>query len=84
MYYMLFRGRLIKRKLPNQSTHSVDYTMNDLVAFLDTKLGQRLMQGYMNLRKKRVRSELCGLIESISEKPAAKRREQGKPLGERS
>lgn len=64
--------------LPGAKQHDVDNLMNEFVEFLGTSLGQRLVQGFMRIRDRNVRTNLTQLIESISEKtpPTPKRRKK--------
>jgi len=46
--------------LPGSKHDGRDSLMNEFVEFLGTTLGQRLVQGFMKLRGKNVRTLLCG------------------------
>jgi transcriptional regulator with XRE-family HTH domain len=65
--------------LPGSKRGGADNLMNDFVDFLGTSLGQRLLQGFMKIRDKNVRTNLVRLIEGIAERtpPARKQRRKG-------
>jgi len=54
--------------LPGAKRNVADNLMNEFVEFLGTTLGQRLVQGFMKIPDRNVRSHLTRLIESISVK----------------
>jgi transcriptional regulator with XRE-family HTH domain len=67
---LLFEG------LPGPKSSSTDNVMTEFVEFLGTRLGQRLVQGFMKIQDKNVRTHLMRLVESIADKtapPAPKR-----------
>jgi transcriptional regulator with XRE-family HTH domain len=53
---------------PVAKLHDVDQVMNEFLQFLETSLGQRLVQGFIRIRDKKVRTNLTALIENISDK----------------
>ena len=53
--------------LPGSKRNGADNLMNEFVDFLGTTLGQRLVQGFMKLRDKNVRTHLVRLIENLAE-----------------
>jgi transcriptional regulator with XRE-family HTH domain len=53
--------------LPGPKRNGTDTLMNEFVEFLGTTLGQRLVQGFMKIRDKSVRTHLVRLIEGIAE-----------------
>ena len=53
--------------LPGAKRNGTDNPMNEFVEFLGTTLGQRLVQGFIKLRDKHVRTHLVRLIEGIAE-----------------
>ncbi|MEA2345618.1 MAG: hypothetical protein QOF63_3787 [Thermoanaerobaculia bacterium] len=54
--------------LPGAKRNVADNLMNEFVEFLGTTLGQRLVQGFIKIPDRNVRSHLTRLIESISGK----------------
>src|SRR3954470_13858043 len=66
--------------LPGAKRNGTDNLMKEFVEFLGTTLGQRLVQGFMKIQDKNVRTHLTRLIESISEKtpPAPMRKTKKK------
>ena len=61
--------------LPGSKRNGTDNLMNEFVEFLGTTLGQRLVQGFIKLRDKDVRTHLVRLIEGIAEhRPRARKR----------
>jgi transcriptional regulator with XRE-family HTH domain len=68
--------------LPGPKRNDSDNLMNEFVEFLGTALGQRLVQSFMKIRDKNVRTHLMRLIESISEtKPPVPKRTTKKKSG---
>jgi transcriptional regulator with XRE-family HTH domain len=61
--------------LPGSKRSGTDNLMNEFVEFLGTTLGQRLVQGFLKIPDKNVRTHLVRLIEGIAERtpPARKR-----------
>jgi transcriptional regulator with XRE-family HTH domain len=61
--------------LPGSKRGGTDNLLNEFVDFLGTTLGQRLLQSFMKIRDKNVRTNLVRLIEGIAEKtpPVRKR-----------
>jgi transcriptional regulator with XRE-family HTH domain len=66
--------------LPGSKRGGTDNLMNEFVDFLGTPLGQRLIQGFMKIPDKNVRTNLVRLIEGIAEKtpPVRKRTKKRK------
>jgi transcriptional regulator with XRE-family HTH domain len=67
--------------LPGAKRNVADNLMNEFVEFMGTTLAQRLVQGFMRIRDRNIRSHVTRLIESISdrrspvpEKPARKKK----------
>jgi transcriptional regulator with XRE-family HTH domain len=70
--------------LPGSKRNGTDNLMNELVEFLGTTPGQRLVQGFMKIRDKNVRTHLVRLIEGIAEnRPPAPKRRKRKPAWRR-
>jgi transcriptional regulator with XRE-family HTH domain len=53
--------------LPGSKRNGADNLLNEYVEFLGTTLGQRLVEGFMKLRDKNVRTHVVRLIEGIAE-----------------
>ena len=66
---------LLFDQLPGSKRNGTDNLMNEFVEFLGTGLGHRLVQGFLQIPDKNVRSHLVRLIEGIAEHtpPARKR-----------
>jgi hypothetical protein len=70
--------------LPGAKHDGADNPLIEFVEFLGTKLGQRLVQGFIKINDEDVRTHLVRLIEGIAEHtpPASKRaRAKKKKLG---
>jgi transcriptional regulator with XRE-family HTH domain len=68
--------------LPGSKRIGADNPMNEFVEFLGTTVGQRLVQGFMKLRDKDVRTHLVRLIEGIAENtPPVPKRTRKKKSG---
>jgi transcriptional regulator with XRE-family HTH domain len=67
--------------LPGAKRNSADHPLDEFVEFLGTTLGQRLVQGFMKVHDKGVRTHLVRLIEGIAEHtpPVRKRTTKRKP-----
>jgi transcriptional regulator with XRE-family HTH domain len=66
---------LLFDELPGSKRNGTDDLMNEFVVFLGTTVGQRLVQGFLKILDKNVRTHLLRLIEGIAEQnpPARKR-----------
>jgi transcriptional regulator with XRE-family HTH domain len=61
--------------LPGAKRNCTDNPMNEFVEFLGTTLGQRLVQGFMEVCDRDVRTHLVRLVEGIAEHtPRARKR----------
>jgi transcriptional regulator with XRE-family HTH domain len=68
--------------LPGSRRNGTGNLMNEFVEFLGTVPGQRLVQGFMKIRDKNVRTQIVRLIEDIAEKtPPAPKRKTNKRSG---
>jgi transcriptional regulator with XRE-family HTH domain len=55
--------------LPGATRNVADNLMNEFVEFVGTTLGQRLVQGFMKIPDRNIRSHVTRLIESMSDRP---------------